>query len=131
MDTAGDHRSATARNAHTQNGYRELNEAITGLSVGLGLGEDGGEPMEVMCECGRSGCSEPIKLSAEEYEAIRADGAHFVLVAGHEVDAVEHVVVRTPLYVVARNDGEAETIARKRDPRRVDRLIARRWRGQQ
>jgi hypothetical protein len=107
-----------ARNAHTQNAFREVNEAITEVGGAFGLGEEDGQPMEVMGECGRPGCFARIELSAAAYEAIRSDGAHFVLVAGHEVGTVEHVVYRTESYVVAQNHGQAEAIARDADPRR-------------
>jgi hypothetical protein len=117
---AADRTAATARNAKTQNDYRELNEAITGVSTDLGLGHKPGDRMQVMCECGLPGCSEPIEISTAEYEAIRADGAHFVLLRGHEVATVEHVVYATSRYVVAHNDGEAEAIARDGNPRRTD-----------
>jgi hypothetical protein len=109
--------STDERNARVQNAYREVNEAITDIGDDLGLGADGGQPMEVMCECGRTGCSDRIELSKAEYEAIRADGARFVLVAGHEVGTVERVVSRTRDYVVAENVGAAEGIARDADPR--------------
>jgi hypothetical protein len=117
MDTAAQTAADTARNARTQNDYRELNEAISGLSVGFGVGGTPDDFMQVMCECGRPGCSEPIEISTAEYEAIRADGAHFVLLRGHEVSTVEHVVYATSRYVVAHNDGEAEVIARDGDRR--------------
>jgi hypothetical protein len=106
------------RNARTQNAFREVNEAITEVGWTFGLGEEDGQPMEVMCECGRPHCFARIELSAAAYDAIRSDGAHFVLVAGHEVGAVEHVVYRTATYVVAQNHGQAEAIARDADPRR-------------
>jgi hypothetical protein len=109
--------SPNARNAHTQNAFRDVNEAITEIGGGFGLGERGGEPMEVMCECGRAECVERIEVSREEYERIRSNSVRFVLVAGHEIDAVEHVVYRTETYVVAENHGRAATIARSRDPR--------------
>jgi hypothetical protein len=106
------------RNAHTQNAFREVNEAITGIGEDLGLGRRGGQPMTVMCECGSADCFERIEISRTEYEAVRADGAHFVLVPGHEVGRVEHVVARSLQYVVAQNHGDAEPIARDNDPRR-------------
>lgn len=106
-------------NARTQNAFREVNEAIAEVGGGLGLGQAGGEPMEVMCECGRPDCFERIQLTEAGYEAIRADPTHFVLIAGHEVAAVEHVVLRTEAYVVAQNHGPAEAIARGGDPRRA------------
>jgi hypothetical protein len=114
---AGPPSSPNERNARTQNAFRDVNEAITEIGGGFGLGERGGEPMEVMCECGRPECADRIEVSREEYERIRSNGVRFVLVAGHEIDAVEHVVYRTDTYVVAENHGGAATIARSGDPR--------------
>ena len=118
MGTADRIAAVTACNARTQNHYRELNEAITGLSADFGLGDKPGDPMQVMCECGRPDCSDAIEISTAEYEAIRANGAHFVLVLGHDVATVEHVVYSTSRYIVAHNDGEANAIAHAHDPRR-------------
>jgi hypothetical protein len=112
------HSSAEERNARTQNAFRDVNEAITEIGGDFGLGERGDEPMQVMCECGRPECMERIAVSREEYERIRENGVRFVLVAGHEIDSVEHVVYRTDTYVVAENHGGAATIARSGDPRR-------------
>jgi hypothetical protein len=110
--------SPNERNARTQNAFRNANEAITEVGGSFGLGEAGGEPMQVMCECGRADCCERIELSKPEYERIRSNGIRFVLVAGHEVDSVEHVVYRAEGYVVAENHGGAAAIARRGDPRR-------------
>src|SRR4051794_6147153 len=109
--------ASDALNARNQNMFREVNEAISELGGGFGLGLAGGDPMQVMCECGRPECVERIEVTREEYEHIRSDGTRFLLVAGHEVGTVEHIVERTATYVVAENHGDSERIARDADPR--------------
>src|SRR5579864_4533688 len=38
--------------------------------------------VDFVCECSRGGCMQRISLTAREYEHIRAEGDHFVLVPG-------------------------------------------------
>jgi hypothetical protein len=115
--TADDDTRQDDQNARTQNVFREVNEAIADIGSGFGLGGTDEDPIEVVCECGRSDCFERIEVSGAAYEEIRSSGARFVLVSGHEVGTVEHVVYRTDTYVVAENHGRSEAIARDADPR--------------
>ena len=75
------------------------------------------EPIDFLCECGDTECVEKISLTRAEYESIRTDGAQFVVVAGHEIPAIESVVRRADRFLVVRkHPGEAE-IALETDPR--------------
>ena len=118
-DVERDARNDVERNADVQNAYRHANEGVVRMSESFGLGGVGEEPIRVFCECGRPGCSEAIELSRTEYEQVRGDGRHFVLVPGHEAESAEHVVGRTERYVIVENDGRAAALARDDDPRRV------------
>jgi hypothetical protein len=95
--------------------FREVNErigevnrtfaAVTGV-------------IDVMCECGDTGCIERIVVEQPAYEAVRSEGAHFLVVPGHEIPDVETVVERHPTYyVVRKNAGAAEELAESTDPR--------------
>jgi hypothetical protein len=95
--------------------FREVNErigevnrtfaAVTGV-------------IDVMCECGDAGCIERITVDQPEYEAVRREGAQFLIVPGHEIVDVETVVQKTPsYYVVRKNAGAAEALAEFTDPR--------------
>lgn len=117
-DVEPDARTDVERNADVQNAYRHANEGVVELSETFGLGGAGQDRMRVFCECGAPGCSEAIELDRSEYEQVRGDGRHFVLVPGHETEAVERVVARTDRYVIAENNGRAAAIAREQDPRR-------------
>jgi hypothetical protein len=75
------------------------------------------EPIDFLCECGDAECVEKISLTRAEYESVRTDGAQFVVVAGHEIPAIESVVRRADRFLVVRkHPGEAE-IALEADPR--------------
>ena len=81
------------------------------------FGDADGHLVEVFCECGWQGCAERVAITRDAYEHVRSDGSTFAMVAGHEVGIVEQIVERGPDYVIARNLGVAEGIARDADPR--------------
>lgn len=93
--------------------FRALNENIQNLAATLG----GREPFEFICECATAGCFERVALTLAEYERIRADGAHFVLVAGHEDIEIEQVIADRDAYVVVEKDGLAGLVAHAENPR--------------
>ncbi len=47
--------------------------------------------MQYLCECDRPDCYERVKASRKEYESVRADATHFIVLAGHEDRLVERV----------------------------------------
>lgn len=61
----------------------------------------------VVCECGVVGCAEPIGISTEAYNAVRAHPARFVVVRGHVIPEAETVVENGGDYVVVEKTGEA------------------------
>jgi hypothetical protein len=75
------------------------------------------EAIDFLCECGDTECVEKITLTREEYESVRADGAHFAVVAGHEIPAIESVVRRADGFLVVRKYPQEAEIARETDPR--------------
>lgn len=89
---------------------RKVNEAIE-------RGEDAGGASFV-CECGYLGCTEIVGLSTAAYEAVRSDFDRFLIVPGHEIDAVDEVVERHDRYfVVVKREGEPREMARASDER--------------
>ena len=57
------------------------------------------EEIPFLCECPVEDCVEVIKLTEEQYTALRQNPSHYMTVAGHEAS-------EKPLgHVVARNDG--------------------------
>jgi hypothetical protein len=94
--------------------FREVNERIAELTgrvtqTGFNL---------LICECSNAACAESLEITQQEYEAVRADPARFVVLAGHELPEVERVVERTGRYLVVEKIGAAADIAHAGDPRR-------------
>ncbi len=92
--------------------FREVNERITETTPGWA-----GDIMSAFCECSAADCFETIDVSRQEYEAVRAKGARFLLLEGHEDPAIERVVERNDRFFVVDKIGEAAEIARDLDPR--------------
>ena len=96
--------------AATEINARRVNEAIE-------RGESGPEPSFV-CECGHLGCSQTVRLDLDSYEAVRTDFDRFLVLPGHEIDAVDRVVERHSGYlVVVKKQPEDKRMAREADER--------------
>jgi 5-bromo-4-chloroindolyl phosphate hydrolysis protein len=94
--------------------FREVNERIEDVQKPLAAEER----IDFLCECGNDDCTQPISLTLAEYERIRQDPQHFVVVPGHDVVDVERIVERTDRYaVVEKLPGAPAKIALERDPR--------------
>ena len=74
---------------------------------------------EWACECTNTNCPEPVLLSIEEYEAIRAEPTHFLVSPdGEHVDPrIERVVQREERYWVIEKVGVGAAVAEAFDPR--------------
>jgi hypothetical protein len=75
--------------------------------------ESGGETdqlIEVLCECGREGCSGVITLTVAEYDGIHSQDDRFVVLRGHESAEIEGVVKERANYLVVDKFGKAEDI---------------------
>jgi hypothetical protein len=99
---------------HTQVAFRRENEAIQASSDALSL--FGSIPF--VCECARADCSAIVRLTFDEYEAIRQHPRRFFNVSGHEATSVEEsaeviVAVSGDLTVVEKI-GIAGTVATER-----------------
>jgi hypothetical protein len=101
------------RIARNETSYRDVNEAIEAGRAGKA--DD--VPRPYMCECGLLECNELVELTLAEYEAVRAVGKRFFMVAGHEIPDVEHVVDRHERFIVAEKDELGAKVAEQRDPR--------------
>ena len=99
----------------TQALFREVNERIVELVLGAS-GSD--ERLEIVCECASEDCTEPIAISAEEYDAVRGISTRFVVRPGHVVPEAERVVASPHGYTVVDKFGDAGTAAVQLDPRR-------------
>lgn len=69
--------------------FRAINERLAAELDGIA--EDGDE-LEFVCECARLDCRATARMTAEEYEQVRAGLHHFAIVPGHQVPDLERVV---------------------------------------
>jgi hypothetical protein len=100
------------RLARNETLFRSVNERVEEV-VQPGRNEE----IDFLCECGDGECVEKVSLTREEYERVRADGAQFVIVAGHEIPDIENEVLRTDRFLVVRKLPEEAEIAQETDPR--------------
>jgi hypothetical protein len=70
-----------------------------------------------VCECARLGCTELMRLALQHYAAVREHPRRFLVVPGHELEAVENVVERHDMYLVVEKHGQAGAAAQQSDPR--------------
>jgi hypothetical protein len=97
--------------------FRQVNEQIDHLQHRFATVADG--RLDIVCECDRIGCSDPLEVAAETYERVRQDPASFFVRPGHEDPSVETVVERgADFLVVRKHAGEPRQIAEDTDPRR-------------
>jgi hypothetical protein len=103
------------RVARNDAAFREANEQISERAAAYGV--DGLLPF--ICECAEESCTEIVRLTAGEYERVRADGALFLNAHGHVAAAQQHarVVEEHERYVIVEKIGRAGEIVRELDPR--------------
>ena len=91
--------------------WRVVNERIRDVTKYEG-------DIEFLCECGDPTCAEPISMSISEYEEVRSEATHFLVVPGHVIPDIEQVVESNDRYeIVAKRAGEPAAIAIESDPR--------------
>ncbi len=93
--------------------FREANE---GIERGLWPGEED-QRVPFRCECARLECGEAVRLTAAEYERVRAHPRRFVVIPGHEVPDAESVVERHTGYLLVEKVGEAASVAEELNQR--------------
>jgi hypothetical protein len=91
--------------------FRATNREIKQAEQEAGGGTD--KLIEVLCECGRKGCSGLITLTLAEYEGAHSQDDRFVVLRGHETAEIEEVVEEKAGYLVVDKFGEAEDIAKE------------------
>ena len=84
---------------------RSVNERIEELSHGVGDNR-----IEFICECGRDGCEERLRMTCADYTSIHREDDRFALAAGHQTDELERVVERRETYWVVDKRPEAERL---------------------
>lgn len=81
LDRASQTADTVARNDAVFRDANERTDAFVESVEGMGEG-----PLPFLCECADVTCTEIIKLTRTEYEALRLDAVRFATVSGHEGD---------------------------------------------
>jgi hypothetical protein len=68
--------------------FRQVNERLRELGETFSVVAD---TADFICECSNERCIEHISLTPDEYERVRSEPTHFVVVRGHEVLTIERV----------------------------------------
>lgn len=77
------------KRARTESLFRDVNERIAESALRFEA-----DTTQFVCECADPNCTHRLKVTLEEYEDVRSDGATFVLEPGHEQKDIERVVDR-------------------------------------
>ena len=101
-----------ARLARNEDLFRQVNEKIDDIAERHG---DDSHVYEFFCECSDAGCSERVHLTLPQYAHVRGDSARFVVVKGHVLDEIEHVIEDAEDHVLIEKHGRAGDVAIKLD----------------
>jgi hypothetical protein len=80
--------------------FRCVNERIVDLAAPLMTPR---EFLWLICECPNDGCTQTMRLTRAEYDAMRVQPGLYALVPGHEQRELEEIVRRTDRYVLFRS----------------------------
>ena len=83
-------------------------------------------PLPFHCECSDASCVEKVSATPAEYERVVNEPFHFIVLPGHENDAVERVVAEHAEYLVvekrARRANRSNAITRNSVTRAQQRI---------
>ena len=105
--------SRAERAARNEALFREVNEKVKDVA----MQRFGESDSEFFCECSDHTCTRLVAMSLSEYERVRARGARFAIVVGHEDPAVERVVEQNERFAVVEKFGESAEVAELLNPR--------------
>lgn len=105
------------RVARNDAAFRDANEQINDVARSLERAD--GDLLPFLCECADVTCTEILKLTSVEYEAVRRDPTHFLNAHGHVRSGRPwaRVVEEFDRYAVVEKVGEAAEIVEELDPR--------------
>jgi hypothetical protein len=104
------------RAARNESVFRDANERIEERLAELSLSDD---RSPFLCECENPLCTRPVRLTAGEYEAVRAHPDRFIIATDHTIDDADVITRSDEFQVVRKRDVEA-SVAAQLDPRRND-----------
>ena len=85
----------------TEEFYRQINDLMTRN----GTRADG----RYMCECANPYCNVTMDVTAEDIDVLHSLPGHYVILPGHEIPDVEHVVHATATYTIVQKNGVARS----------------------
>ena len=101
------------RRARTEALFRDVNERIAESAQRFDA-----HSTQFVCECADANCTHRLEVTLDEYEDVRADGATFMLVPGHEHHDIERVIEkRGGFNVVEKVQRTVRETVRRLDPR--------------
>ena len=95
--------------------YRAVNLEIARVNEEIGGGPH--DRLAILCECGEDGCDTTLDVTQAEYDEAHQQRDRFMVAPGHEDEQIEHVVKRTPEYLIVDKFGEAERVAEAEERR--------------
>lgn len=96
--------------------FREVNERVQELAERFAT--DPSLPTGFVCECSNADCHAHVEVPWEVYEQIRSNPRRFVVLPGHQLDEIEHVVEQTDAYMIVEKDTPtAIAVSERHDPR--------------
>jgi hypothetical protein len=95
--------------------YRSVNLEVE--RAGEEVGEGPQDRLEILCECGEDGCNVTLDVTHAEYDEAHKERDRFMVAPGHEDEQIEHVVKRTPGYLLVDKFGDAERVAEAEERR--------------
>jgi hypothetical protein len=90
--------------------FRLINDQIEANALKHG---SGAEHYGFICECSNLDCAEPIRMTLADYERLRADPTHFVILPGHDEPEVETVVYRGDYWIVEKKGRAAGFVSER------------------
>jgi|SRR5829696_6600367 len=103
------------RAARNESLFREVNERLQELATTFE--EIAGTPGVFACECADLSCVEQVKITLDEYEAIRSDPNNFLVLTEHAYREVEYIVREGEGFAVVAKLGQGAKVAAEADPR--------------
>jgi hypothetical protein len=101
------------RIAENENLFREANERMASWEE-----RDRAEAAELyFCECTDLECNEKVRVRGSDYERVRGDSSHFLVVPGHQVPDVEAVIESHDEWLLVEKEPEVDEIVEEGDPR--------------
>ncbi|CAN5793191.1 hypothetical protein BH23ACT12_BH23ACT12_19250 [soil metagenome] len=92
--------------AQNQDLGRQINERIRKRT-----GPEHGPEMSIICECIDRDCEMAILITPAQYEWVRENDSHFIVVEGHESSTVERVLRNEGAFLIVEKIGPGSRFA--------------------